>query len=576
MKNKQIAEIFNRMGALLEMKDENVFRVRSYYKAAENIANLAEDIATLREEGRLGEIAGIGKTLEEKIIEYLDTGRMTAYETLTAEIPESLLELIKIPSVGPKKAKLFYQQLKIANVAGLKKAAEEGRLLTLPGIKEKTVENILSGIKIVQAGQERMDLGAATAAAEPILSALRALPEVKMIEAAGSLRRGKETVRDIDILVDSSNPEKVMDVFVRLPQVKAVNVHGDTKSSILTHDNVQVDLRVVEPQSFGAALLYFTGSTGFNVKLRQIAIKKNMKVNEYGIFSVQGDRETLIAAKTEKECLSALGLPFIPPELREDMGESRLFPAQGDVKIPRLVDLKDIKGEVHVHSTWSDGHHAIAEMAEAARARGYGYLAVSDHSERLKVAGGISREDLKKKKAEIDRLNETYRDFRVLFGSEVEIDSEGNLDYNDAILSEFDIVIASIHSGFEQSREKITQRLIKACRNKCVNIIGHPTGVHLGRREPYDLDFKALCRAAAESNTFLEINAFPIRLDLNSSNVYFAAGQGVQFVINTDSHHRDHLDYMKFGVGIARRGWLTKEQVLNTLPLKEFLKRIKK
>lgn len=576
MKNHEISGLFRRMGALLEIKNENVFRVRSYFKAADNIENCAEDIAVLRADGRLGEIPGIGKTLEEKIGEYLDTGRIAAYQKLTLEIPESILAVMDIPSVGPKKAGLFFHQLGVKDIAGLEKAARSGKLLGLEGIKEKTVQKILDGIKIVRQGQERMNLGAATNLADSIVKELKKLPQVRDIVPAGSLRRCKETVRDIDILVDSSDPKTVMDAFVTLPQVKTVQNHGETKSSILTHDNVQVDLRVVAPESLGAALLYFTGSTGFNVRLRQLALKKSMKVNEYGIFSVKNDKEKLIASKTETDCLKALGLPYVPPELREEIGEARIFSDKGRAVIPALVEIKDIKGDLHVHSVYSDGHNTIPEMAAAARARGYEYVAICDHSQKLRVAGGVSPEDLIKKKKEINAYNEKNTDFRVLYGTEVEIDMDGNLDYNEKILGEFDVVIAAVHGGFDMPPEKMTARLLKACRNKFVHIIAHPTGVHLGKRGPYDFDLKALGKAAREENTFLEINSFPVRLDLNSNNIYFAAGLGANFAINTDSHHIDHLDHMKFGVALARRAWLGRGQVINTLPLAQLIKRLEK
>ncbi len=572
-KNKEIADIFQRMGALLEMKDENVFRIRSYYKAAENISSLAEDAAILRQENRLSQIPGVGKTLEEKIGEYLDTGKISAYENLIREVPESLLEVMKVPSVGPKKAKLFFTQLNVIDLAGLEKAAKSGQLLDLEGIKEKTVEKILDGIKIVRQGPQRMTLGTAVSVAETIVYQLENLPDVKAIVPAGSLRRGKETIGDIDILVDSKDPAKVMDVFVKLPQVKTIQGQGETKSSILTVDNVQVDLRVVEAKSFGAALLYFTGSTNFNVKLRQIAIKKGMKVNEYGIFDAKGNN---LASKTEKDCFDVLGLPFIPPELREDIGESRLFGERALAQIPHLIELSDIKGDLHAHSTYSDGHNTMAEMASAAQAKGYEYLAMTDHSQKLRIAGGVSAEDLLIKKKEIDELNKKLKNFRILYGTEVEIDRDGNLDYNEKILGEFDVVVASVHSGFNQPQDKMTARLLKACRNKFVNIIAHPTGVHLGKREPYDVDLKALSRAAKEENTFLEINACPVRLDLNSANVYFANQEGADFTINTDAHRINQLEFMRFGVAIGRRGWLRKSQVLNTFSLSEMLKKLKK
>ncbi|MCA9405822.1 MAG: DNA polymerase/3'-5' exonuclease PolX [Candidatus Omnitrophica bacterium] len=573
MKNREIAELLTKMGTLLEIRGDLVFKVRAYYKAAENINALAEDIAVVEQENRLADIPGVGKTMQEKIKEFLETGSLSSYEKLIKDVPETVLDVIHIPSVGPKKAKLFFDELKVKDIPSLKKAAESGKLLDLPGIKEKTVTNILDGIKIVEQGQQRMNLGKASRVAETFIEELKKLKAVKQINPAGSLRRGRETIRDIDLLIDSKDPKAIMDVFVHLPQVKSINAYGDTKSSILTTDNVQVDLRVVDTKSYGAALLYFTGSKNFNIKLRQAAIKKGMKINEYGVFKVNDRKEQCVASKTEKECLEAFDLPYVPPELREDIGEKDIFSGK---KLPELIELKDLKGDFHVHSTWSDGKNSIEEMAEAARQRGFSYLAISDHSQKLRIARGVSPEDLKKKKKEIDALNKKYSNFRILFGTELEIDAEGNLDYNDKILSEFDIVIASIHTGFEQGSKTLTKRLMRAMQSKYVNIIAHPMGGHIGKREPYEVDFKAVCQAAVDHNVFLEINAFPVRLDLNSQNVYYARSQGVKFTINTDSHNVSHMDYMKLGVSIARRGWLTKKDVLNTQTLAQVMKSIKK
>ena len=573
MKNQKVADILERMGTLLEIKGELVFKIRAYFKAAENIRNLTEDIETVKQENRLATIPGIGKALEEKIVQYLDTGQISSYQKLIKEVPETLLDIVSIPSIGPKKAKLFYEKLKIKDIGGLRRAAQAGKLEGLPGIKAKSIANILKGMQIVREGQERMNLGTATKVAEDFLAAVKTVPEVKHMSVAGSLRRGQETVGDIDILITSPVPRKVMEIFTGLPQVTSVNVQGDTKSSILTKDNVQVDLRVVEDEQFGAALLYFTGSKDFGVKLRQIAMRKKMKVSEYGVFSVVGKKERVLASKTEQACFKALGLPYIPPELREDIGADALLSGK---TVPRLIGQTDIQGELHVHSTWSDGKNTIAEMADAAQRWGYKYLAISDHSPRLRVAGGVAVADLKKKKEEIDRLNAKMSGFRILFGTEVEVDMDGNLDYNNAILSGFDIVVAAVHSGFGQSKEKMTRRLLKVCQNKHVHILAHPTGRHIGKREAYDMDFKQVCRAAAEHNVYLEINAFPVRLDLSSANVFFARQQGAKFAINTDAHHVDHMEFMKFGITVARRGWLGKADVLNTLGLPQLLKAIKK
>jgi DNA polymerase (family 10) len=580
-KNHEIALIFRKMARLLEIKGEIIFKIRAYEKAAENIALLQEDIALYKNENRLSEIPGVGAAIRDKIIEYLDSEKIAAYEKLTAEIPESLLELVNIPSVGPKKAKLFYETCGVKCLKDLLSAIKEGKLKGLAGIKDKTLQKIIEGINVVEAGEQRMNLGAATKFAEQFIAVLKKLPEVKQISTGGSLRRGKETVGDIDILVESEKPAKIIEVFTSLPQVKTIQGKGDTKASILTDENIQVDLRVVDSTCFGAALLYFTGGKNFNIRIRQIAMEKQMKVSEYGIFQVREikkgknieTKETLIAGKTEEQCLKALGLPFVEPELREDIGEEELFSGK---KIPKLITEADIKGDLHVHSRYSDGRNSIEEVGEAAIAKGYEYIGICDHSPKLIIAGGVSEEDLKKKKKEIDAFNKRTKNFRILFGTEVEIDMKGDLDYNDDILAQFDLVIAAVHSGFSQSEEDMTARLIRACQNRHVNIIAHPTGVNIGKRDPYKFDLKKVCQVAHDHNVCLEINSFPNRLDLNSQNVYFARSQKVRFAINTDSHNINQLDYIKFGISVARRGWLTKADVINTLSLSELKKTLLK
>ncbi|MGD0336376.1 MAG: DNA polymerase/3'-5' exonuclease PolX [Candidatus Omnitrophota bacterium] len=569
MKNAEIAQVFREIASILEIKGENVFRIHAYERAAQNIEGLTENIEGLYRAGRLREVPGIGKDLANRIEEFIRSGKIKVYEELKKSIPAGLLGLLKIPSVGPKTAKLLYDKLKIKGVSDLEAAIRKNKLTGIFGIKEKTIENILKGIAILKRGKERMTLPQATFVAEEFVSALWNMPEVKKISVAGSLRRQKETVRDIDILVTSNKPEKIMSAFTGIPSVKDILAKGQTKASVRTKEDVQVDCRVVEQGSFGAALLYFTGSKNFNIKLRQIAIRKGLKLNEYGLFR----KDKFISGKTEEEMLKGLGLSYIEPELREDNGEIELAKKS---KLPSLVELKEIKGDLHVHSLWSDGNNSIEEMSSAAKKLGYSYIASTDHSQGLKVAGGLDLRDLKRKKSEIEALNKKLKGFRILYATEVDIDSEGRIDYKDEILKGFDIVVAAIHSGFKQSKQQLTRRMIKACSSKYVHIIAHPTGRLWGVRDAYDIDTEEVLKAASDTNTYMEINAFGQRLDLNDQNCRRAKELGVKVAINTDSHEKSQLESMKFGVSIARRGWLSKEDVINTLPLDELLKAIKK
>lgn len=573
MKNFEIGKIFRDTANILEIKGDIVFKIRAYERAAQNIEGLSEDIENYARDDRLREIPGVGADLAEKIKEYLKTGKIKSYEELKKTVPRGIIELLNIPGVGPKTAKLLFDKLKIGNNAQLEKAIRSNKLKGLPGIKEKTIQNMLKGIEIVKKGKERIHLSEANQLGNEFVSALRKLPIAKSVTAAGSLRRRKETVRDIDILVISDYPQRIMDAFVKLPSIAEVLGKGETKSSVRTKDGIQVDCRVVESKSFGAALLYFTGSKNFNIKLRQLAIKKGLKINEYGVFSGEGRNERFVAGQSEEEIFKLLGMAYVEPELREDNGEIELALQN---KLPELIEFQDVKGDLHVHSDWSDGGNTIKEIAEAAKEKGYSYIAITDHSQGLKVAGGLSIEDLKKKKAEIDKLNKELKDLRILFGAEVDIDSDGGLDYPDDVLKEFDVVVAALHGGFKQSKEKITGRLIKACRNKYVNIIAHPTGKVWGARESYEVDFDELFKVARQTNTFMEINSYPTRLDLNDLNSRHAKDMGVKLAINTDSHTTEQLNTMSLGVSVARRGWLSKRDVINTLPLEELLKTIKK
>ena len=569
MKNLEIAKIFRDIAQILEIKGENVFRIHAYERAAQNIEGLSRDIEDFARQDSLMEIPGVGRDLSEKIKEFIKTGKVKMHEDLKKSIPEGLLDLLNIPSVGPKTAKLLYEKLKIKNVSDLENAIKKDKLKGIFGIKEKTVENILKGIEVLKRGRERMTLAQATFAAEEFVKRLEKLPEVKKISTAGSLRRQKETVRDIDILVVSDKPRKIMDVFTKISSVKDVLAEGETKSSVRTKEDVQVDCRVVEQKSFGAALLYFTGSKNFNIKLRQLAIKKGLKINEYGVFR----KERFVAGRTEEEVFKLLGMAYIEPELREDTGEIAL--AQ-KFKLPKLIEPKDLKGDLHVHSKYSDGGNSIEELVDACRKKGYSYVAITDHSQSLKVARGLSVAELKKKKQEIDKINKSLKNFRILSGTEVDIDSNGKIDYKDEVLKEFDVVVAAIHTGFKQSREQLTRRIIKACENKYVHIIAHLTGRLWGTREAYDIDLDKILKVAKQTNTHLEINAFPQRLDLNDLHARQAKEMGVKLAISTDSHTVDQLEAIKFGISVARRGWLAKDDVINTFEVKELLRTIRK
>lgn len=558
MKNQEISKIFREIANILEIKGENHFRIRAYEKAAQNIESMPEDIEDFVRGDRLKAIPGIGKDLEEKIKEIVSKGSLGYLKELKKDIPRGLLDILNIPGVGPKTAKVLYEQLDIRDLVMLERMAHAGRIRNLPGMKEKTEENILRGIEILKRGHDRMDIKTAMDVAGFFIERLKKLKEVKKIDPAGSLRRNKDTVKDIDILISSDKPEKVMDVFTAFPDVKDIIAKGPTKSSILTNDGIQVDLRIIDADSYGAGLMYFTGSKEHNIKLRQLAIKNDLKLSEYGIFK----KDKRVAGKTEKEIYKKLGMAYIVPELREDRGEVEAA-LKGD--LPDLVELSDIKGDLHAHSKWSDGGSSIEELVNEARNLGYEYIAITDHSQGLKIAGGLTRERLKEKMKEIEMLRKKYKDINILYGSEVDIDAEGRLDYSDDILKEMDIVIAAIHSGFKQSKDKLTRRIAKACENKYVNIIAHLTGRLWGARDPYEVDMEEIFKACRDNNTALEINSFPQRLDLNDINCRMAKDFGVKIAINTDAHISQQLRTMKFGISVARRGWLEKKDVINTL-----------
>lgn len=571
MKNVEIARIFGDIADILKIKDENRFKIRAYERVAATIENLPMEVETFYKTGQLDDIPGVGEAIAKKIAELIETGKLEYYEKLKTSIPSGVLELLNIPDVGPRKAKLFFEELGIDSVKKLEEAVHQHRLQNLPGMGEKAEENIKRGIQLYNRKEQRSLLGTALPVAEDIVEQLKSLQEVQQIVIAGSLRRRKETIGDIDILITSQKPAKVMQEFIHLPQVKEVLAEGHTKSAILTQYNIQVDLRVVETDSFGAALQYFTGSKDHNVRLREMAVKQGLKINEYGVFQTKGDKK--IAGKNEKEIYEILGLPFIAPELREDRGE---FEAALKNRLPELIKDDDIKGDLHIHTSYSDGLNTIEEMIQEAKKRGYLYIAITDHSQSLQVARGLNEKRLEEQMDRIDRMNQNLDGLTVLKGIEVDIKSDGTLDLPDDILERLDIVIAAIHSGFRQEKGQIMERLTRAMKNPFVNIIAHPTGRIIGYREPYAVDLPEIIEIAAQNRIALEINASPERMDLNDIHARNAAEQGVYLSIGTDAHQLSSLDNLAYGISVARRAWLGKNNVLNTLSLTRLKEHLKK
>lgn len=566
MRNLEIANLFNEIADFLEVKDENPFRIRAYRRAAQAVEGLAEDIAAISERGALLDVPGIGKDLAAKIQEYLATGEIEYLVGLRREIPAGVIELMGIHGVGPKTAKHLYEQVGVDSVEKLEELAKAHKLAGLPGIKARTEENILKGIAVWRSGRERMPLGTALVLAEAILGELKTLKEVHEIAAAGSLRRMKETVKDIDILVTSTKPVRVMEVFVGLPNVAEVLAHGETKSSVRLRENIQVDLRVVEPDCFGAALQYFTGSKQHNIRVRELAQRKGLKVSEYGVFNEKTNRR--VAGRTEAEVYKAVGLPFIPPELREDGGE---IEAALEGRLPTLVAVEDIRGDLQMHTTWSDGSHSLSDLAVGVRAKGYQYMAVTDHSKSATVAGGMQEEQVLQMIAEVRGLNKKMKGFRILAGCEVDIKGDGSLDFPDEILRQLDLVLVSVHSRFKMTREEMTARIVRAVQHPLVHLLGHPTGRLIGERSAYEVDMEAVLTAARAAGTAVEINASPSRLDLNDLHARRAKELGIPIAIDTDAHTIGQLDYMRFGVSVARRGWLAPGDVLNALPEEQLI-----
>ncbi|MFQ6015113.1 MAG: DNA polymerase/3'-5' exonuclease PolX [Anaerolineae bacterium] len=568
--NKQVSDILDEIANMLEIKGEIRYKFLAYRRAAENVRSLGRPVVDVWRDEDLRDIPGIGEGIAKKLDELFRTGRLEYHEKLKDEIPPGVVEMLNIPDVGPRTAKLMYEQLGLTSVAQVEEAAQAGKLRALPGLGERSEQKILEGIAMLKRRTGRLLLGVALPLAQDILSALRErCPSVVEATVAGSLRRMRETVGDIDLLVTATEPLRVIETFKRLPHVAEVMLAGPTKCTILTEDGLQVDLRVLEGERYGSLLQYFTGSQEHNVALRELAQRQGLSLSEYG-FKRDGEE---ILCPHEEEVYAALGLPWIPPELREARGE---IEAAQQGQLPNLVELAHIRGDLQVHTTWSDGVNRVEEMALAARARGYQYILITDHTRGLGVTGGLDAARLMEQRREIDAVNAQFSDFWVLHGTEVEIKGDGSLDLPDQVLAELDVVVASVHSGLRQSQEKMTGRMVKALRNPHVDILGHPTGRIIGQREASAVDLETVLKTAAETGTALEVNAGPDRLDLDDIHIRRAIGMGIKLAINSDAHNTDGLANMPYGVATARRGWAEAKDILNTLSVDQLLEFVKK
>lgn len=568
MENKTIADIFTEIADILDIQGENPFRVRSYRNAARTIADLSQSLQSLVAAGKnLEEIPGIGKSIREKIEEILATGKCHFLEELRAKVPPGLTELLKLEGLGPKKVKVLYDELGVDSIDRLEKAAQAGKLRSLPGMGLKTEEKVLKAIENYRAGVGRFKLSVGFMYAQALLDYLSKVSGVKRLDAAGSFRRRKETIGDLDILVICRPDSGVMDRFTKYEEVAEIISHGETKSSVRLKCGLQVDVRVLPEESYGAALHYFTGSKAHNVAIRERARERGLKISEYGIFRAKDEKR--LGGKEEEEVFKAVGLPFIPPELREDRGEIQ---AAEKGKLPQLIELADIRGDLQMHTKATDGKNTIAEMANKAKELRYDYIAITDHSKAVRVAGGLDEKGLAQQFKEIEKINSHLSGLRILKGVEVDILADGSLDLADDILKEGEVVLASVHSRFNMSEEEMTRRIIKAIKNPHVNILAHPTGRLILEREPYKINLKEVIQAAIDYGVILEINAYPDRLDLRDIDAQMAKEMGAKLAISTDAHSTEQMELMKFGVFTARRGWIEAKDVINTRPLQELLK----
>jgi DNA polymerase (family 10) len=576
MDKEQVAEILIEIGTLLELKGENPFKTRAYTNGARAIESLTEPLAKVVEEKRLGTIKGIGDALQQKITELVTTGKLKYYEDLKASMPPGLMQMLQIPGVGPKKVKAIYDKLGVDSLEKLEAACLDGRVAALDGFGEKSQTKILEGMRLRKQFASKHRLSAALAQAEPILENLRQHPDVIRCSTAGSLRRWKEVIGDVDFLVSSQQPQRVIEYFVKQEGILAITAQGDTKASVVLQGGIQADLRVVSDSEYPFALAYFTGSKEHNIAMRQRAIARGLRLNEYGLFRSKEetrDPQLLVPCKTEEDIYVELGLAYVPPELREDHGE---FAAAESGPFPRLIEWTDLKGSLHNHSTWSDGHEPIEEISAQARELGLAYWAITDHSKSSFQAHGLDPARLLDQLKLVGTLNQRLAEegdsFRLLSGSEVDILAEGRLDFENDLLARLDVVVASIHAGFSQNEAEMTKRLIRAAENPFVHMLGHITGRLLLEREAYKVNQQAVIDACAETGTWIELNCNPYRLDMDWRLWSYAKSKGVKCVINPDAHRMEHAGFLRLGAGVARKGWLTKADVINTLPLPELQK----
>ncbi len=578
MDNKAIARVFYETADLMEINGDDGFRIRSYRRAAEAVEALADQVAALLSEPKkLLEVPGIGKGMAANIKELCESGRLAQHQLLLEKYRPSMLELLKIQGLGPKTIALIWSAFQVSDLAGVEQLARDGKLRELPRLSEKSEQKILKAIEDYRRISGRFLIDEADRTAQKLTDHLKDIKGIDKITPAGSLRRGKETVGDLDLLitgpccVDDERRAELIEEILRFPGIVEVLAKGDNKVSFKLRNGLQVDVRTLPPESYGAALQYFTGSKNHNVTLRQRALKMGYTLSEYGLFSLKGNKR--VAGASEEQIYSNLGLDYIPPELRENSGE---IEAAAEHKLPKLVDLGDIRGEVHMHTVETDGRCTIDEMAEAAKGRGYRYIAITDHSKNLAFANGLDDARAVQHIKRIRAANDTIEGITILAGIEVDILGDGALDLSDSVLEQMDVVVASVHSLFSQEPEQMTDRLLRAVGNKNVSILGHPTGRLLLKRDAYKFDMEAVLKAAAQNKVAMELNAYPDRLDLNDVHLRMARDRGVKIVINTDAHHTSHFEKIKYGILQARRAWLTSHDILNTLPEREFRQAMKR